>query len=127
MEKMTRERLHAMREEGRRALKDRRSAMIEIVVGMGTSGIASGAKATLAAFRRELDEQAVRGVEVRQTGSMGLDHAEPTVEVMVPGMPPVIYGKVDAETAVRIVRKHVMGGSLLNDHIYDRPSADIQR
>ncbi len=126
---MTREELRALRASKRRTTTaaEGDNGAIEIIVGMGTSGIASGAQATLHAFRDELEEQHLGSVRLRQTGSMGLDHAEPTVEIKVPGMPDVIYGKVDPETARKIVHKHVMGRVLLNDHIYDRPSPDIQR
>jgi len=126
---MTLEELRTLRATRRRAMAGREggSTAVEIIVGMGTSGIASGAKATLQAFRDEIEEQQLGGVSLRQTGSMGLDHAEPTVEVKAPGMPDVIYGKVDPETARKIVHKHVMGQVLLNDHIFDRPSPDIQK
>ena len=56
---------------------------------------------------------------------MGLCYVEPTVEVKVPGMPDTIYGNVDADTARRIVRKHILGGKLVNEHIFDRPAKDI--
>ena len=129
MGKITLEELRTLRASRRQAMEapESGSKAMEIIVGMGTSGIASGAKATLQAFRDELEEQQLRDVKLRQTGSMGLDHAEPTVEVKAPGMPDVIYGKVDPETARKIVHKHIMGRVLLNDHIYDRPSPDIQK
>jgi NADP-reducing hydrogenase subunit HndB len=45
----------------------------------------------------------------------------------MPGMPDIIYGKVDPETAVKIVRKHILGKVLINDHILDKPAADIMK
>jgi NADP-reducing hydrogenase subunit HndB len=93
---------------------------------MGTCGIAAGAKATLDAFINALDaEKLVDSVMVRQTGCMGLCHSEPTVEVLVPGMPRVIYGRVDAEVAREIITRHIKGHALLDNHILDRPAADI--
>jgi NADP-reducing hydrogenase subunit HndB len=56
---------------------------------------------------------------------MGLCYVEPTIEVIVPGMPNVIYGKVDKKTAKKIVEEHLMAGRLVTDHIFDRPAADI--
>ena len=64
-------------------------------------------------------------VLVRQTGCMGLCHSEPTVEVVVPGMPTVIYGHVDAATAKDIVEKHIVGRGLIEGKILDKPSIDI--
>ena len=127
MGKMTLEELRTLREEQRQHLS-RRSVSnkdIEVIIGMGTCGIAAGAKDTLDAFIRELDENGIKNVRVTQTGCMGLCYVEPTVEVVVPGMPDVIYGKVNADIAGKIVRKHILNKTLVNDHIYDRPAADI--
>jgi NADP-reducing hydrogenase subunit HndB len=101
---------------------------IQVIVGMGTCGIAAGAKTTLDAFINALDEnKLVDKVVVRQTGCMGLCHSEPTVEVVSPGMPSVIYGKVDAAAAIEIVKKHILGHELLDNHILNKPAADIMK
>lgn len=124
---MTLEELRALREEQRKSLSRRNveNKDMEIIVGMGTCGIAAGAKETLDAFVRELDENGITNVRVSQTGCMGLCYVEPTVEIVVPGMPDVIYGKVNPDVAGKIVRKHIMNKTLVNDHIFDRPAADI--
>ena len=127
MGKMTLEDLRKLREKQKKEL-DKRSTEnkeIEIIVGMGTCGIAAGAKDTLDAFVTELEEQELDNVKVTQTGCMGLCYAEPTVEVLMPDMPNIIYGDVDDEIARKIVRKHILGKMLVNDHVYDRPAADI--
>ena len=92
---------------------------------MGTCGIAAGGKQTLAAFVKTLDEMNLKGVTIKQTGCMGLCYVEPTVEVKIAGMPDTIYGKVDAATAVEIVKTHIVGRRLLDNHIFDRPAKDI--
>jgi len=127
MGKMTVEELRTLRDSKRKqfSMHDGENQTSQIIVGMGTSGIAAGAMATLDAFVSELDAHGLTEVRVRQTGSLGLDHAEPTVEIRTPEMPPVIYGKVDPETARKIVRKHIMGKTMINDHIYDRPAVDL--
>ena len=99
----------------------------QIIVGMGTCGIAAGAKTTFDVLAEELDKAGLRNVAIRQTGCMGLCHSEPTVEVVVPGMPTVVYGKVDADTARKIVNQHIVRKLLVNDHIFDKPAADIIR
>ncbi|MCX7949434.1 MAG: (2Fe-2S) ferredoxin domain-containing protein [Treponemataceae bacterium] len=128
MAKMTLEDLRKLRESKKTDLRkrDTEGKNIQIIVGMGTCGIAAGAKATLDAFLKLLDEKhLVDQVMVRQTGCMGLCHSEPTVEVVVPGMPTIIYGKVDAAAAAQIVEKHIIGRELVNNLILDRPAADI--
>ena len=99
---------------------------IRIIIGMGTCGIAAGAKAAWDAFKKSLDENKLAdSVLIRQTGCMGLCHSEPTVEVIVPGMPAVIYGGVDDKVAGEIVTTHVIGKRLLEDRILERPAVDI--
>ncbi len=99
----------------------------QIIVGMGTCGIAAGAKTAFDVLAEELDKAGLRNVAIRQTGCMGLCHSEPTVEVVVPGMPTVVYGNVDADTARKIVNQHIVRKLLVNDHIFDKPAADIIR
>lgn len=129
MGKMTREQLASLREQ-KSAEMGRGTAdpkTISLVVGMGTSGIAAGARETFARLESELAYHGVTDVVLKQTGSLGLDHAEPTVEVRMPGMPPVVYGNVDEDVAAKIVRKHVVDGRLVNSHVFDHPAADIVR
>lgn len=127
MAKMTLDELRALRDSKRKELDLRspENKTAHIIVSMGTSGIAAGAKVTLNAFVDELSKQGLTNVAVRQVGGMGLDHAEPTVEVRSPDMPTVIYGNVNADVARKIVEQHIIAKRLLNEHIFDRPAADI--
>ena len=128
MAKMTLEDLRKFRDSKKNELRkrDAEGKDIQIIVGMGTCGIAAGAKDTLDSFLRILDEKKLSDtVLVRQTGCMGLCHSEPTVEVIVPGMPTVIYGKVNPQAASEIVTKHLVGRELLDNLILDRPAIDI--
>ena len=128
MAKMTLEDLRKLRDSKKNDLRKREAEGkdIQVIVGMGTCGIAAGAKATLDAFLKALDEKnLVDDVLVRQTGCMGLCHSEPTVEVVMPGMPTVIYGKVDEKAAADIVVKHLLGRELVDKLILDRPAVDI--
>ncbi|MDR2471891.1 MAG: (2Fe-2S) ferredoxin domain-containing protein [Treponema sp.] len=125
---MTLDELRKLRETKKTDIQRREAEgkEIQVTVGMGTCGIAAGAKVTLDAFINALDEnKLVDRVLVRQTGCMGLCHSEPTVEVKSPGMPDVIYGRVDAAAAKEIVQKHIVGKELLDNHILNKPAADI--
>ena len=128
MAKMTLEELRKLRDTTKSDLKRREveGKEIQVIVGMGTCGIAAGAKTTLDAFLKALEEnKLVDSVILRQTGCMGLCYAEPTVEVVVPGMPSVIYGRVDPEVVKKIVSVHIIGRQLLDNQILDRPARDI--
>jgi NADP-reducing hydrogenase subunit HndB len=93
---------------------------------MGTCGIAAGAKLTFDALVESIQKRGLENkVLVRQTGCMGLCYVEPTVEVIAPGMPTVIYGKMTKDAADELVQKHLVEGKLLDNHIFDRPAADI--
>ena len=124
---MTLEELRALREQKKKEMSRRDVAgkTTQIIVGGGTCGIAAGARQAHAAFLDELDQNNLTEVVVKQTGCLGLCHAEPTVEVIMDGMPTVIYGRVDEAVARKIVRKHIINQELVNDHIYDRPAVDI--
>lgn len=124
---MTLQELRAMREKGQKAM-DRRvggDRSIEIVVGMGTCGIAAGAKETLDSFVNELNSKDIRNVVIKQVGCMGFCHSEPTVEIHMEGMPDIIYGNVDAEVARKIVHSHILEKKLVDKHVFDKPSKDI--
>jgi NADP-reducing hydrogenase subunit HndB len=128
MAKMTLEQLRTLREEkkGDMVRREVEGKNIQIIVGMGTCGIAAGAKLAFDEILKTVDENGLSGsVTIKQTGCMGLCHVEPTVEVIMPEMPATIYGKVDAVIARKIVMKHVIGKTLVDHHIYDRPAVDI--
>lgn len=127
MARMTLAELRKLRDQKRGELdmRDSSNKNIQIIVGMGTSGIANGAKDTLNAFVEILRREGLTNVAVKQTGGLGLDHAEPTVEVRMPEMPTVIYGRVDAKVAERIVNEHIQERKLVDEHVYDRPAPDI--
>ena len=127
MAKLTLADLRKMRDENQKLmdLRDSSNKDVQVIVGMGTCGIAAGAKDTFTALVDTLAEKGMTNVLIRQTGCMGLCHAEPTVEVLVPGMPTVIYGHVDVATANAIVEKHIVGKELIGDKILEKPSVDI--
>jgi NADP-reducing hydrogenase subunit HndB len=127
MARMTLNELRKLRDEkrGEMDMRDSSNKDIQIIIGMGTSGIANGAKDTLNAFVEILRREGLTNVAVKQTGGLGLDHAEPTVEVRMPGMPTVIYGRVDPKVAERIVNDHIQERKLVDEHVYDRPAPDI--
>ena len=127
MAKLTLDDLRRMRGEKQKAMemRDNSNKDVQVIVGKGTSGIAAGAKETFTALVDTLTEKGITNVLIRQTGCMGLCHSEPTVEVVVPDMPAVIYGHVDAATAKEIVEKHILGHQLIDSKMCDRPSIDI--
>jgi NADP-reducing hydrogenase subunit HndB len=127
MAKMTLEELRNLRESKKKEMtqRDGDDKSAQIIIGMGTCGIAAGAKEAFDAFLDELNSHEIKDTRITQTGCMGLCFSEPTVEVDVPGMPRVIYGNVDDKVARRIVREHIIEKALVSDHIFDKPAVDI--
>lgn len=129
MAKLSLEQLRELRNSKKNDLRRRDSAGkdIQIIVAMGTCGIAAGAKNTLDAFIHAIDtENLVDTVLIRQSGCMGQCSSEPTVEVVVPGMPIVTYGTVDPGIAGEIVKKHIIGRELLDAHVLNQAPAGLR-
>ncbi len=89
-----------------------------IKVGFSTCGIAAGAQVAYDTLVEESRKHNA-DIDIKKCGCVGMCSAEPLVEVHVKNMPQVFYGKVDKETATKIVEKHVCSKMLVNDRIYD--------
>jgi (2Fe-2S) ferredoxin len=89
-----------------------------IKVGMSTCGIAAGADEVLQVLKDEVKKRNVT-IDIKKCGCVGMCYAEPLVEVKIEGLPPVTYGRVTKEIAMKIVEKHVCGKMLVNDFIFE--------
>lgn len=87
----------------------------QVVVGMGTCGIAAGARETMAAILAELGKRNLTEVMVTQTGCIGLCDREPLVDVIKPGQAKVTYARVDAEKARMIVAQHIINDQVIGE------------
>jgi NADP-reducing hydrogenase subunit HndB len=110
--------LKRLREE---ALEKRKvksaSGQAQVIVGMGTCGIAAGARDTMKAILDTIQSDNLEGIIVTQTGCIGLCEKEPIVQVVIGEKPKVTYGKVTPDTARRIMKEHVVGGKVVEDHV----------
>ena len=90
---------------------------IQVIVAMGTCGIAAGARGTMKSVLNYIEAQNLSGVSVTQTGCIGMCEQEPIMQVIIGDQAKVTYGKVNAEVAAQIMKQHVQGGSPLKDHV----------
>jgi NADP-reducing hydrogenase subunit HndB len=90
---------------------------IQIVVGMGTPGIAAGARETLKEILTVIEEKHLDHISVRQTGNIGMDSWEPIVQVQLAGAALVTYGRVTPFAARQIMEEHVLGGKVVNGFV----------
>jgi len=95
-----------------RSAADSPEGMVQVRVAMATCGIASGAKPIMDFFTDELEKRGV-GAVITQTGCMGYCYAEPTVEVLMPGKEPMVFGFVDQKRADEIIEKYIKNGELV--------------
>ena len=82
----------------------------EILVGMATCGISSGARETFNAFVEKLNKEGLDDIKVITVGCVGYCHSEPTVSINIKGQKPVLYGNVKKENVHQIIEKHIKGG-----------------
>ncbi len=95
-----------------RETADHPESVVQVRVGMATSGIASGAKQVMEFMIEELEKRNIDAV-VTQAGDMGYCFAEPTVEITLPGNEPVVFGYVDNKKADEIIEKYIKNGELI--------------
>ena len=101
--------LDRLREERQRLLHEERSAGTVFYVGMGTCGIAAGARETLSAIEAELARREI-AAQVRIVGCIGLCAREPLVDIQRAGESRVTYANVLPEMAPRLVEEHLVKG-----------------
>ena len=113
---MNLEELKKIREKAQKDVELRqKQSRIRIVVGMGTSGIAAGARDVLKTFVEEVSRRNLGDVVVTQTGERGLSSQEPMVEIFEEGKPTVVYGNMDVEKTKRVVVEHVVNGNPVSE------------
>lgn len=110
--------LKKLREEAQKIKEMRdQTGKTQIVVGMGTIGIAAGARETLKAILNFIEENNLPDIILRQTGNLGLSGQDPVVKVTLPNQEEVVYVKVNTEIARKIMQEHVLGGKLLTEYV----------
>lgn len=107
--------LHALREKLKADIKLRKSTGTKIIVGMGTCGIAAGAREVMSAILDELAVRKLADVQVQQTGCIGMCEKEVLVDVIRPGEARITYGKVTPADVRKIIADHVVNGRIVEE------------
>lgn len=102
-------RLTKLREGGKRA---------KITVHMGTCGIASGAQEIISTISDFFEKKGITDVIVSTSGCAGLCSREPMATVEIAGHPPVKYVDLSKDKILEIVKKHIIGGELVEDYAF---------
>lgn len=85
-----------------------------IILGMGTCGLAAGARQIEAVVKESLAQHGV-DASLEAVGCIGVCYAEPLLDVVAPGQPRICYGAVTPMAAKWIVVSHVIGGKPVSD------------
>src|SRR5512133_3365592 len=99
--------LRRLKEEAQREIKVRGDTGTKITVGMGTCGIAAGARETMHAILSELEANNIEA-NVTTVGCIGLCAQEPLVDIEQAGAPRITYGKVSPKMVPTIITEHLI-------------------
>ena len=115
--------LSRLREDLKRSAQARRNTGTCISVGMGTCGIAAGARETMEAIRAEI---ARRGIEadIASVGCIGMCAKEPLVDIQQAGGSHVLYANVLPEMVGRLVEQHLLAGQPIKEWVICRMTVD---
>ncbi len=112
--------LRKVKEQARDLTSARSGGKTRIIVGMGTCGIAAGARDVMTAILAELEKRGLKDVTVETTGCIGMCQKEPLVDIIRPGEPRITYGNVEPKDASRIVAEHLVNGNVVEDKVVGR-------
>jgi NADP-reducing hydrogenase subunit HndB len=108
---MNLEELKKLKEKAQRQVALREGGKkYRVVISMGTSGIAAGAREVMKTMLDEIEKRSLDQVEVRVTGEHGLEDVEPVVRVEEAGGEETTYAHLDPEKARKIVAEHLEKG-----------------
>ncbi len=112
------EELKRVREEAQQKKQMKAAAgNVQVIVAMGTCGIAAGARDTMKSVLNFIETNNLSGVSVTQTGCIGMCEQEPILQVVIGENPKVTYGKVNIEVAEQIMKQHVQNGLPVKDYV----------
>lgn len=90
------------------------SEKTKIIIGMGTCGIAAGARNILKAVLDEIEKREL-DVTVTQTGCIGMCEKEPLLDVKLPGKERITYGNLEEKDVKKIIIEHVINGNMVEE------------
>jgi len=108
--------LKRVREDAQRDIKVRLQTGTTITVGMGTCGIAAGARETMRAILDELQKRQI-DAHVVTVGCIGLCASEPLVDIEQAGGTRISYGNVGLERVPRLVEEHLINNRVVEEWV----------
>jgi NADP-reducing hydrogenase subunit HndB len=111
--------LQALRQQLQKDIKARTDTATTVTVGMGTCGIAAGAREVMHAILSELEN---RGIDAHVTtvGCIGMCSKEPLVDIQQGDEPRVTYGNISPEMVPRLIEEHLVNGNVVDEWVVGR-------
>ena len=110
--------LRRIRETAQKDLRIRTDTGTRIIVGLGTGGIAAGARETMQAILEELYGHEI-DANVAITDCIGTCSKEPLVVIEQVGKPRVTYCNVHAHLVPRLIEEHLVKGNVVQEMILE--------
>jgi NADP-reducing hydrogenase subunit HndB len=111
--------LKKLRDEAQKEIEVRVETGTTITLGMGTCGIAAGARETMHAVLKELKEREIEA-HVTTVGCIGMCVKEPLVDIEQAGKPRITYGNVMPDMVPRLIEEHLINGRVVEDWVVGR-------
>ncbi len=105
--------LKNLRAQLKQDIKARTETSTTITIGMGTCGIAAGAREVMQAFLDELGQRKI-DAHVVTTGCIGMCSKEPLVDIQQGDGPRITYGNVNRSMVPQIIEEHLVQGKVVD-------------
>lgn len=117
------EELRNLRDKALHEFTIRQKTMTKITVGMGTCGIAAGARETMQAILQELEKRDIEA-NVATVGCIGMCSKEPLVDIEQAGKPRITYANVHPNMVPRLIEEHLLNGQVVEEWAFGRVPLD---
>lgn len=114
--------LKKIRQEAQKDLMLRTQTGTRIVVGMGTCGIAAGAREVMEAIVKELEARKIEAY-VETVGCVGMCAKEPLVDIEQAGKSRIRYANISPENVPRLIEEHLIKGRVIQEWAIGRLDA----
>ena len=111
--------LQTLRQQLQKDIKARTDTATTVTIGMGTCGIAAGAREVMHAILNELEN---RGIDAHVTtvGCIGMCSKEPLVDIQQGDEPRVTYGNISPEMVPKLIEEHLVNGNVVDEWVVGR-------
>jgi len=116
------EELKKLRDEAQKDLMVRTQTGTRVIIGMGTCGIAAGAREVMHAVLRELETRKIEA-HVETVGCVGMCAQEPLVDIEQAGKSRVRYANITPGHVPRLIEEHLIKGQVIQEWAIGRLDA----